>query len=259
MNIIDIEHILSGDPKSFFKENNFAIKHYTSGEHNLSVDGTGVDVSVGETVGLQIAKYLKNKFQANESLKTVDLGTGKGHLVRSFLDIGVEAYGIDGSLNPLRQEVCGRERLAVCDLSKPLNDERLKKAFHFTTSFELFEHIHRTHEDVFLRNLVYLSDYHVASINVDGWPGVVSNHCNIKHPCCWMELFRKYNIDVEVIGGAPKAAPDASWRNKPVIPVKYNKNSDNEEFRDNVRFGQWDEWRFSMFVVLNLKNYNGEL
>ena len=163
MKIIQTSNII-GDAESFFEENCMLKKNYTSGKHNESVDGTGVKSSISDTIGCNIARYIKDKFVCNDQLKVIDVGTGVGHLVEQMNKAGIDGYGIEGSSSAAGQSACNRNRLAVCDLSIPLNDERLKKAFHLSTSFELFEHIHRIHEDTFLRNLAYLSDYHLCSI-----------------------------------------------------------------------------------------------
>jgi len=241
------------DVASFFAENSILQKKFTSGAHNLSVDGTGKDVSVGETVGRRISEYICEKFVTDDKLCVVDLGTGRAHLPNQMDKLGIDAYGFEGAGELVGQGVYNKNKVACCDLSVPFTDERLNKAFHLSTSFELLEHIHRDHEDQFLKNLAYLSDYHLCSINVDGWPGVSSTHCNIKHPCCWGETFRKHGIECDFIGAAPKARPDPAWAKKGFIPKEYAPGADNEEFRDNVRFGQWDEWKFSIFCLLDLR------
>ena len=55
---------------------------------------------------------------------------------------------------------------------------------------------------MFIKNLAYLSDWHLCSIHMDGWPGPTAEHCNIKHECCWMEFFRKHKVKCEILGHA---------------------------------------------------------
>lgn len=241
---------LDRDVSGFFAENAISHKKYTSGDHNLSVDGTGKDASVTSSIGAAIASYILKKFKA-DTLRVMDLGTGKGHLPNEMARAGIDAYGLEGAGGLAGATVYDHNKIVCCDLSVPIIDERLNKAFDLTTSFELIEHIHRSHEDQFIKNLVYLSDWHLCSINVDEWPGITNNHCNIKHPCCWGELFRRHNIGCEFIGAAPKAKP--AWAHEAFIPIQYSPGAHSEEFRDNVRHEGWDEWPFSIFCILDMR------
>lgn len=255
---------LQKDVAGFFNENCVAKKLYTDGSRNLSVDGSGKDVSVGGTVGQRIGEYILKKFKSDGPLRVIDLGTGKGYLPEEMSKLGIEAYGLEGDGELAKQAVYDKNKVICCDLSVPIVDDRLHKAFHLTTSFELIEHIHRRHEDTFLRNLAFLSNYHLCSIHIDAWPGLQDTHCNIKHPCCWMEIFRKKNIECEVIGACPNASTAHNAlevynkRGDILVPIPYtdayNKMSHSEEFRENVRFGQWDEWKLSMFCILDFTN-----
>lgn len=238
--------------ESFFSQNSVAAGNYSAPAHTKSIDGTGKDVSVGKNVGDQLVKYIIKKFNPSTVL---DIGTGKGHMVNSLRDHDICGFGIEGSSSLVPMCVCDKNNYAILDITKSINDERLHKAFDLTTSFEMFEHIHRSHEDQLLKNLAFLSDWHFCSIHMDGWPGVAVEHCNIKHECCWMELFRKHNIKCEVLGHAryakiaKRAVGEPGSRGVTWGPNHYC------EVRDNVKFGQWNEWEWSMFCVLDLREF----
>lgn len=253
MKIITLEDNLDVDCDSWFGYHALDKKDYTSGEHNSSVDGTGKDVSVGEGVGDKLAQYIKTKFTGPEKLKVLDVGTGRGYMVNGLIKNGIIGYGIEGSKSVAHQAVCPKNRIAVVDLSINLRGT-LHKAFHLTTSFEVLEHVHRKDEDVFLRNLASLSDYHLCSVHMAGWPGVTAEHCNIKHECCWLELFRKYNIKADVLGRAPKDHADGHHSNLPGSAPS-PRIGGSEEVRDFVKFGQWGEWECSHFFLLDFTEF----
>lgn len=229
-------------------------KTVIDGEHGLSVDGTGKDPSVGEGVGNAIANYIKAKFQCEEQLRVLDVGTGKGYMVNGLINAGIDGYGIEGSSSVANSALCPKDRIACIDLSKPLGNKLCEKPFHLTTSFEVMEHIHRRHEDTFIVNLSKLADYHLCSIHMAGWPGVTTEHCNIKHECCWLEVFRKYNIKCDVIGRASKDHADGHYDHLPGSAPS-TRVGGNEEVRDFVKFNQWGEWECSMFCLLNFKEF----
>ncbi len=240
---------ISGNIGAFFADHSSVIHNYTNGSHNLSVDGTGVDPSVTSDIADKISKYILKKFNCNDKLIVLDIGTGIGHMVNGLNNNGIDGYGIEGSIRAASRSVCDKNKISVLDMSISIEDERLKKCSHLTTSFELLEHIHRNHEDQFLRNLSYLSDYHLCSINMDEWPGNTYNHCNIKHLCCWLELFRKHSIKYEILGEATKGGVVAKHKGDVGVP-SYTNKTHNEEFRDNTGC----DWHFSMFCLLDFRN-----
>lgn len=235
-----------GDIDSFFLEHSIHVHNYSSGQHNLSVDGTGVDPSVTQETAEGIAKYILEKFNCEQELTVLDIGTGLGHMVNGFNNNGIDGFGIEGSLQAASKSVCPKGRITLLDMSVNIEDERLNKCCHLTTSFELLEHIHRNHEDQFLRNLAYLSDFHLCSINMDEWPGTAANHCNIKHLCCWLELFRKHGIGYEILGEATKGGVVAKYKDDVGVP-SYSKKTHNEEFREATGC----DWHFSTFILLD--------
>lgn len=251
MKQIDVNKQLGGDVSAFFAVNALSHAYYMNGDHNLSVDGTGKDVSVSESIATKIGKYVSEKFKCDNKLVVLDIGTGLGNMVKGLQENNIDSYGLEGSKTLADKIVCDKDRVVIADLSQPLGDNRLNKAFHLTTSFEVFEHVHRSHEDQFLANLAYLADYHLCSINIDEWPGLKETHCNIKHLCCWLELFKRHSITYEVLGAATSASTLAGHEGDIGIPTGYNKITDNEEFRQHTGC----EWPFSIFCLLDLRNF----
>lgn len=229
-------------------------KTVVDGQHGLSVDGTGKDVSVGESVGNALGNYVKAKFLYDENIRVIDIGTGRGYMVNGLINAGLDGYGVEGSASVANTCVCPKDKIAVIDLSKPIGDKLGEKSFHLTTSFEVLEHVHRRHEDVFIMNLAKLADYHLCSIHMAGWPGVTAEHCNIKHECCWLEVFRKYNIKCDVIGRAPQDHADGHHAHLPGSSPSPRVGGD-EEVREFVKFNQWGEWECSMFLLLDFTEF----
>lgn len=245
------------DVQGFFNANGICSRIFSGeGQTNLSIDGTGKHESMSDQAADGIVPYIKLKFlRDNGPLRCLDVGTGMGRLVNGFIRHGVDGFGLEGFADLARSAHCPSNKILVGDLSIPITAAELNKAFDLTTSFELIEHIHRSHEDVFLRNLSYLSDFHLCSIHMLDWPGTGTAHCNIKHSCCWFELFRKHNISYELLGKATNT--DASSAHKSDAGWHGGKlPSANEEFRQHVKFPEPDQWACSMFVLLDLRSYS---
>jgi hypothetical protein len=244
-----IETSKSGNIVGFFEKHCILMHKYSSGLHNLSIDGTGVVPSVDEKIADSISRYILKKFKTADSFAVLDIGTGIGHMVNGLNNNGIDGYGFEGSSRAVDKSICQKNKISVLDMSIKIEDAKLKNCVNLTTSFELLEHIHRDHEDMFFRNLAYLSNYHLCSINMDEWPGTSYNHCNIKHLCCWLELFRKYEITYEILGEATKGGPVQKHKGDVGVPFYINKTH-NEEFRENTGC----DWHFSMFCLLDFTN-----
>lgn len=247
--LITYETSRNRDPKPFFDEFACDKASFNNGEKNLSVDGSGEEVSVDLNIAGKIARYVKAKFPGD--ITVLDIGTGMGHLVTEYLRHSINGYGAEGYGALCNRAECPKDRLVCMDLSRPITDPRLSKAFNLTTSFELVEHVHRNHQDIFFNNLAFLSDYHLCSIHVWGWPGTNEKHCNIKHECCWLEYFRTRNIQFEVVGAARKRDVDPAWADKPgAIGGHLHPNTSNEFYEHVFQQGGWE---CSFFVVLDLR------
>jgi hypothetical protein len=242
----------------FFSEHGICKEIFVGpGQQTLSIDGTGSSESVTEDAANQITRYIKEKFYREDGLqlRVMDIGTGMGRMVNALLHHGLDGFGLEGFADLARRAHSPKEKLLVADLGLKITEPALHKAFDLTTSFELLEHIHRSQEDIFLANLAHFSNYHLCSIHLHEWPGTNPFHCNIKHACCWLELFRKHNITYEVLGRATKCEPDPAYsRDSGAFGGKLPAGL--EEFRAHVKFPQADQWECSMFVLLDLRSFS---
>lgn len=181
---------------SFFKEYNILDgKKYTDGSHNQSVDGSGKLPSVNEKEAKQILKFLLKNNPV--FFYILDVGAGLGYLQKYFSDI-LHCNSFEGSNSLSPFVVCDKSKYAIADLSKPFSDHRLYKAFDLSTSFEVFEHIHRDHLDQFITNLRFLSNYHFCSIHTANEEHDL--HCTIMQLHEWCDLFNKHGIYYQILG-----------------------------------------------------------
>ena len=211
-------------------------------------DISGKEISTDDMTAIGISNYCAKKFKGTGKLKTLDIGCGNGNLVRA-MKRNFEAYGMD--INP---DVVSLERSSVIEGDATLNiPSNLFNAFDFTTSFEVFEHIKRKDEDRFLWSLKKLSRYHLCSIHINDWPGTSKEHCNIKHTCCWLELFRKHGISYEILGRPVSSAINGNHVDDYGAYGGSLPYSTSEEFRYEVfpPTNIFENWRHSMIVLLD--------
>jgi len=93
----------------------------------------------------------------------VDLGCAIGDLVQGFLDLGIEAFGFDGSAAARPYIVCPTDRWDVLDLRKPLGSAFEEFHVDVCTCFEVAEHLEEEYADQFIENLCCLSDVIIMS------------------------------------------------------------------------------------------------
>ena len=126
----------------------------------------------------------------NETIKpgnVVDIGCGIGYFLKAFKDLGIkEVLGIDGrwtdrELVDINLE---KEEFVVADLNKKLS---INRKFDLLICLEVAEHIDPKHTDVFLDNLVILSDIIVFSAAIPFQGGL--NHLNEKWTDYWVQKF----------------------------------------------------------------------
>lgn len=224
------DHELFFEEFSVIKDKSFN----TDGSHNLSVDGAGILPSVNVREAENIKRYLLKKFTmaADRKMRVLDVGAGAGYLQNGLAqDARFEAYSFEGSRQLIPHIAGDKTKYVICDLSKRIDDIRLKKAFDLTTSFEVFEHVHKSHIHDFIENLIYLSDYHLCSIHVAN--NEHEQHCTIMPLEKWLELFSGFNISSEVLGYYPISS-----------------DLGREEMRNEAALYHWD---CSVFLLLNFK------
>lgn len=210
--------------EEFFKE--YCIESHKSyllsGNNNLSVDGTGIIPSINSS-NAPLLKPLIEKYMPKDIIHHMDLGGGMCWLSKILDEYdNFKSYAIEGSNSLIPHIVHNKSKVVIADLSKEFTDKRLYKAFDITTSFELIEHIHRTHQLQFWKNALYMSNYHLCSIHVKNEEH--SAHCTINKPETWERIFNELDIQYEIINDFPLNF-DCSISYFLTFPEKITKNS----------------------------------
>jgi hypothetical protein len=135
----------------------------------------------------------------------VDVGCATGDLVQGFLDLGLDAWGIEGSPAAAPYLACPPERVAFHDLREPMPDggfrtsgdnplsliRTMPTVFDVVTCFEVAEHLEPEAAPQFVDTLVSLSDHLVISAcppDPRGRPAT-KYHLNEQPREYWEELF----------------------------------------------------------------------
>lgn len=112
---------------------------------------------------------------------TMDLGCGAGDLTKVFLANNIDAYGLEGTENCIKELLFPTERLALADLRVPIQKGHpLVEKYDLLTCLEVAEHIETERLDDFIRNLTLFSDRWLMSIN----PNPGKYHFTVK-PLHW--------------------------------------------------------------------------
>ncbi len=114
----------------------------------------------------------------------VDVGCGQGIWIEESETMGIDVCGIDG-------EWVDKDKLLIsnfisADLSEKID---LGKKFDLLISFEVAEHILMNRADIFIDNLINLSNVIVFSAAVPGQGGV--GHVNEQYADYWISKFKK--------------------------------------------------------------------
>ena len=116
----------------------------------------------------------------------IDLGCGNGDLVKGFLDLGVDAYGVEGTTNCLASTVIPEGRLSIKDLRIPIvfNDS---VRFDLCICFEVAEHLEPFAADILVSTICKASDHVLFTAAGPGQGGV--HHVNCQPKSYWVEKF----------------------------------------------------------------------
>jgi len=119
----------------------------------------------------------------------IDLGCGNGDFAKWFLDHGVDAYGIEGSMEASDTMMLPADHVFYLDLRKPvtLHDAPLDLAI----SVEVAEHIEPEYAAEFVANCCRLSDRLMLTIAGPGQKG--TGHVNLQPIAYWEYLFGLHN------------------------------------------------------------------
>lgn len=121
----------------------------------------------------------------------LDVGAGTGQSVAYFVAHGVEAVGLEGSALAIAHSA-HPERMLQRDLRRSVD---LGRRFDLVWSYEVAEHIHRRHVDVFLSTLTRHGDRIVMSAARPGQGG--EGHFNEQPPEYWVDRMRALGFELD--------------------------------------------------------------
>jgi SAM-dependent methyltransferase len=126
-----------------------------------------------------LAELIFNRFHPK---RCIDLGCGTMSFVNRLSELGVRAYGVDGS--EFNSRFAEGAKYIAHDLSKSFH---LDKKFDLVTSWDVFEHIPESSEKVLVDTVKRLSSKWVLlSIDSSEWGRY---HVNCKPKGYWRQLF----------------------------------------------------------------------
>lgn len=163
-------------------------------ECNFGSDVVGYHSVTHEGNADVIAKYL-----IDHNVTThCDIGASRAVLSEKLLNMGIDSYAIDGCDYGIRNNLIKvpLDRYAVFDITScSVEKYDLYKKFHFTTAFEITEHIKPELINVFYDNMKYMSNEHFCSCHVGGDDhntNSYSNHYLIRDIDWWKSFLSQY-------------------------------------------------------------------
>lgn len=152
----------------------------------------------------------------------VDIGCAIGDLVQGFLDLGMDSYGIEGSIAAKPYLTVEPNRIYFEDIREDLDfieKTNIPIPCDVVTCFEVAEHLEEEHSLQFVFNLCSMSDQIVMSAAPPGQGG--HGHVNCQPYEYWERLFH-------VCGHARRKDLESrlkfrwkTWRSKPGIKAFY--------------------------------------
>ena len=112
----------------------------------------------------------------------VDVGCATGDIVKGLLDVGIDAWGIEGSSAVIPYLVAPPDAVDIMDLREPL-EVCLK--YDLAYCIEVAEHIEPEYADIFVNNLCGLSGRVLLSAAPPGQKG--KGHVNCQPHEYWIE------------------------------------------------------------------------
>ncbi len=113
----------------------------------------------------------------------IDIGCAIGDTIKGLLEVGIEAYGIEGSRAAEEYLVAPKERVRFLDLRIPI--PLPVTTFDLVHCIEVAEHIEPEYADIFLDNLVLFSNKILMSAAPPGQKG--KGHVNCQPKEYWIE------------------------------------------------------------------------
>ncbi len=151
--------------------------------------------------------------------KVVDVGCAIGDLVKGWMDLGVDAHGLEGSPGAMKFLEVPDDRVLLHDLREPLSNW-IDDA-DLVTCFEVAEHIEEEYADQFVDNLIALGAPEILiSAAPPGQGG--HYHVNCQPYEYWVEKFRVRGYARVAIAEHRIKKALAPWRHKAGIKAYYN-------------------------------------
>jgi hypothetical protein len=117
-------------------------------------------------------------------MSIIDVGCAIGDYVQGYLNLGIDAFGLEGSTCAERYLACPRDKIMFSDLRTPI---KINKRYDVATCWEVAEHIDPWGVDNFVRNLCGFSDTVVMSAARPGHLG--RHHINCQEHSFWNQKF----------------------------------------------------------------------
>jgi hypothetical protein len=146
----------------------------------------------------------------------VDVGCSIGDFVNAFLDLGIDAYGIDGATACFDYLCIPKELVTLADLREPQDWQR---EYDLALCFEVAEHIEKESADTFLSNLTALADHIIFTAARPGWAG--HHHVNLQRNYYWIEKFEKLGYIQDYSTEDLLRSFWFEWRTEPGIKAIY--------------------------------------
>lgn len=143
----------------------------------------------------------------------MDVGCAVGDLVKGFLDLGLDAHGLEGSKNAYPYMMVPMDKIIEHDLRYRLETGR---RFDLITCFEVAEHIEPEHARQFIENICSVATHWVIlSAAPPGQGGTY--HVNCQSPDYWIEEFRHLGFLYRNDLAESLKQALSPWRKKPGI------------------------------------------
>lgn len=144
------------------------------------------------------AVSLKRVFSPIE--KVLDVGCFRGEFVRGFIELGIDAYGVDVSKDAIAKGLNRapflKEKLIVCDVDKetiPFNDEY----FDLIITINTIEHLCSPPKCIDeMRRVLKSGGYIIVVTHIPGSDHDLSDktHINVRSEKEWVRLFEKHGL-----------------------------------------------------------------
>lgn len=174
---------------------------------------------------MQIAQFLNNKYKP---VKILDIGCAKGFLVKAFLDLGVEVWGVDISKYAVEESPRNiRERLKVANIEVEI--PFLNNFFDLVTAIDIIEHLSSPTKALKEIHRILLPKGRVCIVTITPNFNKIAcdiSHVNVHNARYWKKMFRDSGFKTRLISPVNisiyKRGPIKSTIKKSLWWLKYN-------------------------------------